>query len=239
MHEGKPYGLLLETAAPGRRVDKVIEAIHTFPPGDSNRKTALETARRMCLAIGAGLAEFHGLRPEQRSALGNSGLLLTKLEYDQLLTPKVKNRLGGLLDFQALNLYLKQEFDAVIDKKSYYRHGDADVKNIFYNPAKDRIILIDVARIHHWIDRAGRPLATNLQDLFHLHHTIVREAGDKLTKQELHLLTEAICSGYTDSAPLAPDNVYTAIQKVCGDCEDNRKISRLPKHIKHLQKIIQ
>ncbi len=119
-----------------------------------------------------------------------------------------------MLNVAALKAYIKKQFKRILYRKSarYFRHGDAGVKNIFYDPETDRTVLIDVARIHYWIDNSGHPLADNVADFFHLHRTMMDQAGE-LTQDERHQLNVALCGGYVGFSD-SRMNLYNALKAI-------------------------
>lgn len=247
LHYKSEYGLLLETAAPGKRADQFIQEVMDTSQEDPKRKERLKMACHMCKAAGIGLSEFHGIDDQQRAALQRTGLLRAKLEFDLLLTPDIKKTLKEQIDLDALGSYMRKQIRNVLkmDSGKYFRHGDAGPKNIFYDHKSKRIYLIDVARVHHFINRAGHPQARGIDDLYLLHLKIVELAQKGLTKEEQLLLSEALCSGYTaipgsDKAHVPSGHLYNVLAEISRCCAlpDGERGS-LQKNIEFLNTLIQ
>lgn len=241
------FGLLLETAAPGIRADQYIQAVMDASRDDPHRKEHLKAACRMCKAVGMGLSEFHGIDDQQRSTLQRTGLLRAKLEFDLLLTPEMKNVLQEHLDLEALGSYIRKQIHNALkmDSGKYYRHGDAGPKNIFYDPKSKRIVFIDVARVHHFINRAGLPQARGIDDLYLMHRKIFEQAQNDLSKEELLQLSEALCSGYTaisgsENAHIPSGHLYKVLAEIsrCYSLPESERAS-LQKNIEFLKKLLE
>ncbi|MCE5317926.1 MAG: aminoglycoside phosphotransferase family protein [Parachlamydia sp.] len=248
---GSEYGLLLLTAAPGQRADQFIQAVLDTSINDPLRKERLKTACRICRAIGTGLAEFHGLDDQQRAVLQRTGLLRAKVEFDLLMPPAIKRELKDHIDFEALGSYMRMQIHNALkmDSGKYYRHGDAGPKNVFYDPKTKRIVFIDVARIHHFINRAGLPQARGIDDLYLMHRKIIEQAQNDLSQEELLQLSEGLCSGYTDisgcdTPKFHSGNLYNVLADLSRYCslpeaERSKQSPLLQKHIEFFKKLLE
>lgn len=247
LQNGSEYGLLLETAATGQRADQYIQAILDITNEDPKRKERLKEACRMCKAVGRGLSEFHGIDNQQRATLQRTGLLRAKLEYDILLTPEVKNVLQEYMDLETFNRYVRNQMHVALklESKKYYRHGDAGPKNVFYDPKAKRILFIDVARIHHFINRAGHPQARNIEDLFLMHRKMMELAQNGLSEEERLQLSASLCAGYTaisgsESAHISSGHLYNVLAEISKCClQPEQDSDRLQKNIAFLKMLIE
>ncbi len=211
----KNYGLLLETVAPGKRADHYVTALFEYPAGGARRRELLAQAKKMCLAAGNGLAEFHGLNRMKRLTLSRDGFLRASLKYYQLFKPQVRARLKGKLNIEALKSYIEKKVRIILDRSRFYRHGDAGLENIFYESAKNRIIFIDVARIHDWTSRSGDPLSSDIADLF-LFRKKLSLFEEKLTTEEFSSLLDALCDGYVGiNQTETQETFYKAVKDLC------------------------
>lgn len=229
----KKYGLLLQTAAAGRRCDQFLEAIFAYSPSDPQRQEALRVAKRMCEAVGLGLSEFHGLSQEQRIVLARDGFFHAKIQLEHLLQPDVQMRLQDRVSEKSLKELIDERVKAVFDRRRYYSHGDAGPANIFYDPVAHKITLIDLARVHLWIDRHGKPLSSSVYDLYHFRKKLCSLCKKQLSWQELHELLDALHDGYVKNGLLKPDEpFYRALVSLCQGGNDPKELDFIQKLLK-------
>jgi Phosphotransferase enzyme family len=235
--DGVSYGLLLQSAAKGRRCDQYVKAVNDFPQGDPRREERLQLAQQMCRALGKGLAEFNGLKKEQRAYLARMGVLRVKMEYHSLITEQVKQKLEDKLDLVALKDYVKRVLHIILKMNSgrFYCHGDAGLGNIFYDSSTGKITLIDVLRIHRKITRHGSPLSRSLYDLFHVRKSIYDKGEGKLNKEEFVLLFDALYEGFFGENSDKKHDLYHMLVKVAQTCDYENKAD--PKERKKFEAI--
>lgn len=74
-------------------------------------------------------------------------------------------------------------------------HGDAHLQNIFYDEGRRKIVLIDLARLHHSVDILEKPLATGRYEILRLRASLKQCAEGILSEQEtnqfLHIFMDA------------------------------------------------
>ena len=156
--------------------------------------------RQAFLRAGASLAEFNGLTSEQRASLARSESFRIVVEFDRLFSPEVKAKVQGKCDLGALRRSLNRKLKKILHRLGkFYQHGDAGLKNFFYDAASDKSTLIDVSRIHHRISKSGKPLCHSLYDFVHMWRKLAQEVNEHLNREEQEMILEAFYFGYVDA----------------------------------------
>ena len=176
-HKGTSYGLLLQSAASGARLDRYIVDIAAHHPGAPERQESLLKARHVFMRVGGCLAEFNGLDQSRRASLARDGSLRIKAEFARLLKPAVKAKVKGQIDLGRLKKMVDLQLSNCLNQGNFYHHGDAGLKNVFYDAESDKITLIDLARINKKISRSGKPLSHSLYDFFQMWNTLDETVG--------------------------------------------------------------
>lgn len=181
--DDKQYGLLLCTAAPGKRVDQFLTAIQ-------QNKAKLEEAIEAFKAVGAAYAELH--QPDDTRSIPFPKKWADRLESNlrKLDDPIISEKLQGKVDIAKLQDYGRNliQICEKIHIPPAYSHGSAHLKNIFYDPASGDVILIDTGKLHHSINREGLPCEDAAFDLMRIEENVVHSTLDKLEQEEVSAL---------------------------------------------------
>lgn len=205
--KNKQWGLLLQSVAKGKRLDRYL-----LPLADHNlqhqRQDLIAAAKKAFYRVGYSLAKLHS----HKSPLSGPIHALTLDNYAkdaELITtdPFIKNELTKkmpLARFQKLITKIKKQ--ALPLTLFYtYRHGDAHLGNLFYDSKKDSCTFIDAANLHYSLDILAQPLDHGIEDLIQAEESLRRRAMQILSKEELHSLIAALYKGYADGGEALPD----------------------------------
>lgn len=193
------YGLLMETVASGLRLDQYLKNVATYPQGSPERDVSFSQALRAFSRAGTCLAEFNGLDKDVRDHIAKDGCLRVKLEIDRQITPPLLEKYA--FDVAKIKKIVDQKLHKILayHAKKFYRHGDAGLKNLFYDPAIDKLFLIDVARVHNGVKKSGEPSTNNLYDFIHLWKHLEMQATRLLSADEQKRVLDALYFGFVDS----------------------------------------
>lgn len=77
-----------------------------------------------------------------------------------------------------------------------FLHGDAHLQNIFYDESREKIVLIDLARLHHSVDILGKPIASGRYDILRLRASLKQCAEGVLSEQETARFLQIFMDAY-------------------------------------------
>lgn len=77
-----------------------------------------------------------------------------------------------------------------------FLHGDAHLQNIFYDESREKIVLIDLARLHHSVNILGKPLASGRYDVLRVRASLKQCAEGILPEQETNRLLQIFMDAY-------------------------------------------
>jgi hypothetical protein len=164
----KQYGLLLETVARGQRGDQYILALR-------DRKAIVLRSLR-----DSRQTEQFDVARRMMQALGRA--LAEVHGIDALKWAR-----GAKAIEKAVGL----------SGRRIYKHGDAGVRNFFYDDETESLTLIDIGSMHESIGRRGEPLATKTKDLSRVKKSVEQLARRaKLAPEEVETLLTAFYEGY-------------------------------------------
>ncbi len=200
----RSYGLLLESAVSGERLDQSIYALGAAE-GDA-RHQKLEEAVHTFKAVGEAFAKLHQTDDSQQERFPKKWLLKVENDLKQLDTPALAEKLKEKIDIEALKSFVHPilEETAGVSFSPSYQFGSAHLKNIFYDRESGRVGLIDTGKLHSSVDLMGAPLADPAYDLIRIQEFLTRLSLNVLKKEEVQQLLEALFAGYQNVHPL-PD----------------------------------
>ncbi|MCE5316975.1 MAG: hypothetical protein LLG04_06380 [Parachlamydia sp.] len=197
---GAFFALLLETPAPGTRLDQFAFHTSALDASDPLRELKMAEAKEAFYAAGAALARFYQIENLSWKYLSRDD---AHRIYKKLA--KVKP-LHEMIDLQALEVYVDRIVQQALETpfKSGYQHGAAHVRNLFYHPELKRITFIDNGHLVKSFEGKWQPIGDPAQDLVRLQESLFHKACDKLTEQEMDTLIQSIYQGYASQGTL-PD----------------------------------
>ena len=238
------WGLLLETAAPGVRLDQYLRDINKEDKESAKRQECLEIALKAFKRVGTCLACLHAKHASETSTVPKN--LLTKCEDKLALilkNPFIVDKLSKHVDMDAFVKYVNEvKGNAQLVKiHCNYIHGDTHMGNIFYDVSTDCCSFIDLGGLHRSIDVRGEPISHATMDLTQIEDSLGFYAG-RLTEQEMLAVREAFYSGYQEAGGEIPDirltdfyTLYFKLRRLVIKCnyrkETNSKIRDFDKSI--------
>lgn len=197
--EEMEYGLLLETAATGKRMDQYIYAAAENPVGSQERQKSLDLARCAFIRMGASLAHLHRtkstfLQPFSKEAIAK----MNQKRIDILNNPFIIECLQNKIDVSDWNAYLDKMINQVeqITNFASFQHGDAHLGNMFYDADQDLFYFIDVAKLHRSLSLQGEPLLDRTVDILRADENLRRKAIGLLSDEEIEVLLTAYYDAY-------------------------------------------
>ncbi|MCE5317928.1 MAG: aminoglycoside phosphotransferase family protein [Parachlamydia sp.] len=198
-----PYGLLLESLAPGKLVYQYILEIGLAQ--EPARSLAIQKVARMFHVIGQAFAQLHKKHAELSEPFPEDLKQKMRQKLAALDSPEVQAKLEGKIDQQALSRYAEKVIDeaAQVPMVPCFQHGDPHWKNVFYDEEKELVTLIDVGKLHRSVDIEGKPLSDGTYDLVRVQESLVRNSLRLLTAAEVQKLIDALHKGYRSQGGIA------------------------------------
>jgi hypothetical protein len=247
---GKPFGLLVESVATGRRLDQYILDITDLPLGDPERIKRFQKVIHIFEVIGRNYAKLQKVNTSVSKPLTNDLFKKLQNQFRNLEHPQIITLLEGKLDLEAVKDEIKSTTKQLQDIpfRCAYQHGDPTLKNIFYNEERDGITLIDIHRMHHSIDSSGNPQSDGCFDFVRISEVLKGKICEKLTDEEAQKLREVFKrsflaeGGYLDPRPIHLHTLMLRIRRFKnfqGFDPSNRLIlNNFEKRVKELKELI-
>lgn len=198
--ENIEWGLLLQTAAKGQRLDTFIRNIHEKKQSPTTRELYLKKAATAFNRMGSSLAQLHSNRSTTLKPFPqvNIDRFIKKWEEVQC-TDTLMTKLQSHLDLNQFSAYVQSQINVVREVFIYcsYNHGDAHLNNMFYDELNDHFYFIDVSKMYKSIGH-HEPLLDGTLDLLRAEENFQRKAIGHLTEEEMSLLTSHIYEGYNN-----------------------------------------
>lgn len=223
------YGLLLETAAIGKRMDEFLFDLEKFEPGSEAREQGLDSAKKALTRMAEALAAFHSTKSDQPGSLIDDDLKdLEKRKKKILNNPNVVEEISKKIDIEQLFNYIEEKKIAAMQVPIFYTylHGATHFGNVFYDSETNLITLIDVGALQRSFDKNGQPRACEFVDLLRPERDLFKKGISILSKEELELLCNAFHETYENFAG-KPDEVLFEFFKA------SEALRNLGKYIKY------
>jgi len=189
--EDKWFGLLVQGAAQGRRVDSYLDDALKNAQGEERQRKLQELEKLVLTAA------------EAFSRLNRTG----EPRY-QTITPKMIERVrkklanleGEAIDFVALT-ELVEEIIAVTENIPFlagYAHKSTNLANIFYEAETGQIWYIDVAKFHGSFDLQERPISFSAYDLVRFIEALRKKSINQLSNEEMDHLNDVAVQRYLE-----------------------------------------
>jgi hypothetical protein len=238
------WGLLLETAAQGVRLDQYLRDINGENKESAKREERLEIALKAFKRVGTCLACLHATHASEPSTVPMN--LLIKCEDKLALILKnhfVVDKLSKHVDMDEFVKYVNEIKGKAQSVKLYcnYIHGDTHMGNIFYDASADCCSFIDLGGLHRSIDVRGEPISHATMDLTQFEDSLGFYSGH-LTEKEMLAVREAFYLGYQEVGGQFPDarladfyTLYFKLRRLVTKCdyrkETNSKVRDFDKSI--------
>lgn len=228
------WGLLIETAASGKRLDQYIFQLAKPDLNSEELQSRLKIAEKAFYRTGQCLAELHKIKSPIPAIIP----LSERNKFDDKLTrllenPVIVNELSKnicMSDFiEYLNAIRNQILDVPVPCS--YWHGDAHLGNMIYDETNDRFSFIDVAKMHRSVDLYGLPLLDGTIDLMRVEENLHRKALSIIPEKEINRLITSFYQGYEDEAGQLPDERIRLFYRIY------KKLGRLVKYVHYLEEM--
>lgn len=224
------WGLLLESAAPGKRLDEYLFELGNQSTTD-NREHCLKVPQRAFERAGKSFAKLHAVKTPTQAYIPAYNLS----QYDNKLTEVLSNSfilnaLSNHFSIKEFVGYINQVKEAIVHTPVFYTywHGDAHLGNLFYDEALDLFAFIDLGKMHYSVDTYGQPLVDGTQDLLRVEESLRRNALNILTQEEIESLLACFYEAYENHSGQLPDKKLLLFYKTYA------KLSRLASYSRYI-----
>lgn len=203
------WGLLLETAASGKRLDEYIFPLRLPGVALEERAACIKSARSALARMGYSLAALHSIKATSLNRIPSVNLERYTARYGAILGNaficRELSRHCCMQEFIANVERIKSEALSIPVLYSYW-HGDAHFGNMFYDEHADEFYFVDVARMHQSVDYYGQPMQDGALDLQRVEESFRISALEVLSEEEYNSLLADFYQSYAWAAGQLPDS---------------------------------
>lgn len=216
--QDKEWGLILESAAGGRRMDSFFMELGKAK--GQERETCYDLAQKAFACMGTAFGRLHKNVLKEGKGIDTTYLQrldykLTKLLLEEKVIAEIKKEvpLDSIVDYLQ---ELKARSPELKVQKSYC-HGDAHLNNLFYDPENNCFAFIDLCQVLESVDFFGEPLKDASSDLLRIEENFLRRSLGLLTEPEEAGLLEAFYASYKEEMGIDRDvlHFYRGFSKLC------------------------
>lgn len=218
------WGLLLETAARGHRIDQFIYRLGNLTPASKERKAFLKICQKVFQKSGEAFAELHSRKSFHPYSIPERQLSKYQESICAIMgSPFIYGELEKRVCMEEFLRHIGDIRESALNTPLYYSywHGDAHLGNMFYDTLKDEFYFIDVAKMHYSVSLNEEPLFDGLVDLVQFEENLRRVAIDLLDDDELEVLLTAFYNAYRQKS------VQDINQSIFLFNRTNKKLERL------------
>ena len=216
-HEGNnEWGLLLESAAPGRRLDQYVFDLAKEKTASAEREQCLKVAKTAFKRMGRSLALLHAVKSTEKLPLHSSILAKYDDKLNKVLRePFIIDQLSKYFSLSQLTHYVDEVKKAALQVPLFhtYAHGDTNLGNVFYDDEKDSISFIDLYGMHQSVNISGQPISDPIIDLVRAEDGFRKKAAKLLTADEIEILITSFYTAYRDIGGSTPDESHLRFYK--------------------------
>lgn len=226
------WGLLLETAAKGQRIDQFIYQLASLTPGSNERDVFFGHFQKVFRRMAESFAKLHAIKSSESFYLSTEDIdkynkRLSEVQENSHILRELEER----FPVDAFFLYAEKiKTNAIHVPLSHsYWHGDAHLGNMLYDDVEDIFYFIDVAKLHHSISITGEPLLDGTIDLVRIEESLRRLAIGLLSDHEVEELLKSFYEAYEEHScqPVSP-SVFL-FHKTC------KKLGRLVEYSRYME----
>lgn len=198
-NQDEEWGLLLETAAKGQRIDQFIYQLGSFQPTSKERKAFLEVCKKIFQKIGEVFAELHSRKSLQTFSIPEQDLAKYNNKISTILESSfISGELKKHFSMENFLQYVENIRDDALNTPLFYSywHGDAHLGNMFYDTLKDDFYFIDVAKLHHSVSIQEEPLLDGTMDLVRVEENLRRRSIGILSESEVDAIIKSFFESY-------------------------------------------
>lgn len=224
------WGLLLETAAEGNRIDQYIHHLGSLELNSEERFAFLEFCQNVFRRMAESFVFLHAKKSSHPFSIPIEHLDKFDKKVSTILeSPFVISELEQHFSLNEFHQYLnKIKADAMNSSFFYsYWHGDAHLQNMFYNPTKDTFYFIDSSKMHNSISFNEEPLQDSMKDLVSVEESLRRIAIGILNECEVNALLKSFYESYEQYSG-------QLIQEIFLFDRTNKKLERLKTYSRYI-----
>ncbi len=210
------WGLLLESVAPGKRLDQYVLALGEVKTKTTGRKQRLEVAKTAFQRMGESLAQLHTIKSAKKMPLHAS----IQAKYDDKLNkvlkePFIVKELSKHFTLQQFLNHVNEVKKAAMQVPLFYTHahGDTNLGNVFYDDETDSISFIDLFGLHQSVNIKNQPISDPIIDLVRTEDGFRKKAASLLTADEIKILLSSFYTAYKASGGTIPDERHLRFYK--------------------------
>lgn len=195
------WGLLLETAAKGQRIDQFIYQLAAFPPDSNERIACFEVCQKVFQRIAESFAQLHAKKSATAVSLPDKEVAGYDHKISNILkSPFILEQVEKRIPLNEFLGYLEAIKSDALNTPLFtsYWHGDAHLGNMFYDPSEDTFYYIDIAKLHDSIGYNEEPLLDGTIDLVQVEENLRRIAIGVLSENEVSRLLSVFYESYTN-----------------------------------------
>lgn len=197
-YKGKVYGLLIETAGAGQRMDQYLYQLAKQKDIFLHQES-LQIAVKAFKRMGESLARLHALKSDVPSALAESAQITMEDRINEVFrNPFILEILSRKINITDLVDCLEKVKQEAIDVPIYpsHAHADAHLGNMTYDKDADEFSFIDLSRVHRSVDSEGNPLLSAFVDIIRPEQNLLKKGLTILSQEEIETLSETYYEGY-------------------------------------------
>lgn len=197
--QGEEWGLLLETAAKGLRIDQFIYRLGVLRPDSKEREAYFTICQLVFRRLGESFARLHAEKSTRPSPVLSQDIERFDQKVSKILeNPLIMQAIQTRFSADAFFLYLENVRAEALKASIFYSywHGDAHLGNLFYDADEDRVAFIDVAKLHRSLSINDEPLLDGTIDLVRVEENLRRIALGYLSEAEVEKLLGSFYESY-------------------------------------------
>jgi uncharacterized membrane protein YheB (UPF0754 family) len=217
LHDGEnQWGLLLESAAKGKRLDQYVMALGNEQIDTQLREQNFRIAQTAFERFGQSLALLHSVRSTEKMPLNET--ILSKYDdkfHKVLKDPFISSKLSEHFSIDQLISYVSEVKNSALQEPLFYTyaHGDTNLGNVFYDISKDSISYIDLYAMHQSVNISGEPISDPIIDLVRAEDGFRKMAKNLLNEEEIETLLTSFYTNYVNVGGIIPEKCHLSFYK--------------------------
>lgn len=231
-NQDEEWGLLLETAAKGQRIDQIVYKLGNLEPASKERESFLTVCQKAFQRMAESLAKLHAKKSIQPFSILETDLAKFENKLSTVLeSPFIFGEMEKCFSPFDFFKYVEQiKADALKVQLFYsYWHGDANLGNMLYDDLQDTFSFIDVAKLHYSISIEEEPLLDGTMDLVRVEENLRRKTLGLLSEHETETLLKSFYETYEQISG------QKLVKQILLFDRTNKKLSRLVNYARYIQ----
>ena len=231
-NQEEEWGLLLETAAKGRRIDQFVYQLAAFTPDSKEREVFFEICQKVFRRMAESFAKLHATKSSRSFFISMQDIdkynkRLSEVFESCFIIREMENHVSLNAFFQYVEKIKADALNVAVFHS--YWHGDAHLGNMLYDDREDIFYFIDVAKLHHSVSITGEPLLDGTMDLVRVEENLRRIAIGLLSDSEVDNLLKSFYDAYERDCSHAVSPPAFLFHKTC------KKLGRLVTYSRYVE----